>query len=489
MFADDGSQIRLAVRGIPSHTTEEGHPWHDPEELWSTVASTIREVVVEGHQVGAVGVASMAESGLLLDCASGEPRTHVIPWHDTRAASQAELLAREEEPLALYGRSGLLPSFKGGLSKLLWLRHQNARLPAGALWLSAADYVVYRLTGRAVTDPSLAARTYAFRIGEGTWDEVWIRHLGFDPDLFPEVRPSGAPAGAVGSVSASVIGLKAGTPVAVSGHDHICALAAAGVIEPGQVLDSLGTAESLMGVLDGVGLGERELASGLAVAPHVLPGRFCWLGGLSAAGGSIEWLRSLLSDEPLSYERVGELLIEAGPEATGVLYFPYLSGSGTPHPDAAVRGAFVGLSASHSRSVLLKAALEGTAYEVELIRRSAERLTGQAVPATGQKIVAVGGGTKNAVWMQIKADVSGCSFLVPPLPEASALGAALTAGLGIGVYTGAEDLGRVASRWWSAATVVSPDRNRHQVYRRLYEGPYLALQQPLRDHARSLQGE
>jgi xylulokinase len=483
LFALDGSPIRLASRPMSPSLSPRGY---HSEQLWSTVASAIREVMegAAGRAVEVVGVASMAEAGLLVDRRGGEPRTEIIPWFDTRSTPQAEQIARAEEPPALFRRAGLPPSFKYGLAKLLWLRQQDPGLIPGAVWLSVADYVVYRLTARMATDPSLAARTYAFRVWEGAWDEPWLRRFGFEPELFPEVLLSGRPAGTVTVAAAAATGLKAGTPVAVSGHDHVCALPAAGVLEPGPVLDSVGTAESLLGVVSGVEPDERALASGLALVPHVLPGRLCWLGGPSAAGGTVEWLRGILSAHPLTYEEVLALLADAGPDPTEILYFPYLSGSGGPCPDGRARGAFVGLSAAHSRSDLLKAALEGTAYQAESIRRAAERLTGAGAPAGDGEIIAVGGGARNLVWMQIKADVSGCRYRLPRLPEATALGAAMTAALGAGLCAGPEDLAGVAARWWKAGTVLMPDPERHAAYLDLYHNGYLAFQSSLHRHGR-----
>jgi sugar (pentulose or hexulose) kinase len=322
------------------------------------------------------------------------------------------------------------------------------------------------------TDPSLAARTYAFGIQEGSWDEAWIRHFDLDPALFPEVLPAGTPIGSITPEAQAATGLPAAAQASVAGHDHICALLAAGIVEPGPMLDSLGTAESLLGVVESTTAGtpgaptlEREFESGLALVPHVLPGRLCWLGGLSAAGGSVE-------------------VQEADPDPTEIIYFPYLSGSGAPCPDQRVRAAFVGLSASHSRGDLARAVLEGTAYEAEAIRQAAERMMGQAI----DEIVVVGGGAKNRAWLQIKADVSGCRYQVPALPEATALGAALVAALGAGVLSGPEEVRCIAAKFREEGQTTVPDAERHQMYRRLYENGYARLQGPLRQVSRDLIG-
>jgi len=183
-----------------------------------------------------------------------------------------------------------------------------------------------------------------------------------------------------------------------------------------------------------------------------------------------------LGSEPLSYAEVEALLASARPEPTGILYFPYLLGSGSPHTDSRVRGALVGLSASHGRADLLKAVLEGTAYEVEFIRRAGENFTGQPIPV----LLAAGGGTRNRAWLQIKANVSGCRIEASGEPEAALLGAALVAGIGCGLY--ASESGAFSALRPTPAEVFLPDGERHAVYRRLYEQGYLFFQESLRHH-------
>jgi sugar (pentulose or hexulose) kinase len=472
VFAHDAAQLTLAARDTITHRTPEGYFYYDPDELWGTVCAAVRAALAEGGTIEAAGVTSMAEAGLLVDRASGKPRSHIVPWYDIRSDTYTDAIAREEAPLDLFRRSGLYLSFKYGLPKLLWLRGQNERVTDGAIWLSVADYIVFRLTGRMVTDPTLAARTFVFRITEGNWDEDWIRHFGFDPALFPAVLPSGRPAGRISAEGAAASGLASGTSVAVAGHDHTCTMLAAGLVERGPVLDSMGTAESLMGVLDGFAGDEREFASGLSFAPHIVPDRFCWIGGLSASGGSIEWLRSRLGDPPLTYEQVMESLAQANDGPTGILFFPYLSGSGAPRHDEQVRAAFIGLDRTHDQRDLLKAVLEGTAFDIESMRRAAEELTGHAI----EEIIVAGGGAKNPYWLRIKADISGCRLRIAPLADGAVLGAALTAALGHG-YCSIDELARLATR---AHETVTPNPARHVAYRRIYETGYRCLQEPLR---------
>ena len=485
LFAADGRELAIVSRPTPYRRAADGYGAYEPEGLWQTVLAALQEVLRgpegRGEPIRAIGIASMAETGLLLDAQTGEPRTDFLPWFDDRAREHVDTSAGGVEPVERFRRTGLRPSFKYGLPKILWLREKERDVTDGALWLSAADYIAYRLTGVCGTDYTLAARTYGFRIDTKTWDEELLESLGLSPAIFPEAFPSGYPLGNVASRIRQQLNLDSEVPVAVSGHDHISAALAVGAVEPGVIYDSMGTAETLIGTLPERPLGEKEYSSGLTFGLHVVPGCMFWLGGLSSSGGSIEWMRGLLGKEPLSYQEVEAVLAEVPPGPTGIIYLPYLAGSGAPLPDQAVRGALIGLDKRHKHGEILRAVLEGTAYEMEAIRRSAQEVGGIPI----DQITAVGGGTRNQIWLQLKADISGCEYFIPSLAEATLLGAALTAGFGCGALS-SDDLTRIAARQRRDGKRVVPDMERHRAYRYWYENAYTRLQNPLRDYYNTL---
>ena len=478
LFTMDGAAITISSRKTPTHYTPKGHAYFDPEELWQTVAGVIQTVTAaSSHSVAAIGIASMAETGLLLDRNKGNPRSNMIPWFDTAAQPQATRLADSIDLLDLYLIAGLRVNYKCSLAKILWLRDHDPDSLQDAIWLSAADTVAFRLTQAFGTDYSLAGRTCAFNIGQKRWDEHWLGKWDITTDLFPTPRPSGTPVGKT-TADWQHLGLPPGIPVAISGHDHVCGAVAAGAVTPGLIFDSMGTAEGLVGAFPERPLTEADFRAGLSIGCHAASGKHYWMGGLSTSGGAIEWLRSLLNTTPLTYEEILGLLETTDNQPTGLLFFPYLLGSASPHSDPMVRGAFVGLRNDHTRADLVKAVLEGTAYEIEVVRRAGEKMAGQPMEA----FIVAGGGTRNPFWLQIKADVSGCKIQVSSEPETTLLGAAVLAGIGAGLYANqAEALTAIAG---STRTTVYPDEKRHQTYRTLFESGYLRLQEPLRDFAK-----
>jgi xylulokinase len=464
VFDARGHALRIAKRPTPTQYAQDGRAFYEPDTLWQTILSAVQEVA--SADVQAVGVNSMAETGILLDRKTKTAHSAFLPWFDASAAPQVERYLSQHSD-ERFGRTGIRANFKGGLARLLWLREQGIPL-AGTVWLSAADYVVFRLTGAFATDYSLAGRTYAFDIQNKVWDSEYLEILHIPDNLFPQAVLAGVPAGELACAEA---GLPKGIPVAVAGHDHVCAAFAVGAAERGGVFDSAGTAETLVGTIGQVELNQPAFDSGLSYGCHVVPERCYWMGGISASGGSVEWLRVQLGD--LAYEQVYALLENLDDGPTGILYYPYLSGSGIPRPDSAVRAAFIGLNKSHQRGHLFRAVMEGAAFELETIRRAAEASTGQPI----RTIMSVGGGTRIPQWTQIKADVTGCAFHVPAVEEAALLGAALLAARGAGYEMSAE---------YDTQATFSPDEANRRRYHDLYEQGYLPLQTPLEQFYRSM---
>ena len=483
LFSRGGLGLKIIQRDNQTRRSPQGFIYYEPDELWTAVKDAVSELVAwavdEGLQTPqAVGIASMAESGLLVDPRMGVAQTPIYPWFDQTAITQAEILNDFPDSRGRFYRHGIRPTFKCSLARIMWLCQQDKANLEGATWLSAADFVAYRLTGEMATDYSLAVRTYAFDLNVKKWDVDLLVALDLGEDLFPALAPAGAPIGKVSAHSCDVTGLPRGIPVSITGHDHICGAFAAGMaaggIEPGMIFDSIGTAESLLGNFLERPLKEQDRTAGFSYGPHVAQGFMYWLGGLSTSGGSVEWLRGVIAEPALSYHVLDDLLDGRPGEPTGILYFPYLAGSGSPHTDSMAQGTFVGLSAAHSRADLYQAVLEGVGYEIEFMRRKAQVAFNTPI----ERIIAAGGGGRNLSWMQIRADISGCQVDVLPQAETTLQGAALLAGLGSGYYASQDEL--IASLEVQGMETYSPRPGIHPIYKELYEQGFERLQEPLR---------
>ncbi len=472
LFSLNGDSLAISSKPMNPYKNQQGGYYFNSNEVLQTVRDVIRDVTGDKQSsIAAIGIASMAETGILVDCTTGEPRSPLIPWFDSSSHPQADLIAKSADSLELYEKFGLMPNFKCSLSKILWLRQFEPQIAKNAIWLSAADYILYQMTGVKATDYSLACRTLAFRVDHKEWDRDWLKEWDLRPELFPPAYPGGT---IVGKTTGKTFELPAGIPVAVCGHDHVCAALAVGAIEPGIVFDSMGTAEALIGTLKERPLTEKDFQIGLQYGCHVAKGRGYWMGGLSTSGGAIEWLRGLPGGVPISYDELDDLLRLASPEPTRILFFPYLLGSGSPHMNSEVRGAFIGLDLSHGTKDLLKSVLEGVGFEMEYIRRAGEKMTGQTI----SDLIVAGGGSRYRTWLQIKADIFGCRIRVSSQSEATLQGAALAAGIGCGIYRDEQDA--LSSTLQPPVEEFFPDPSRHRIYNDLFENGFLLFQDVLR---------
>jgi xylulokinase len=272
----------------------------------------------------------------------------------------------------------------------------------------------------------------------------------------------------------------------LGGHDHLCAALAAGAYQPGSVIDSSGTAQAVLMVLPAFATGAALAEHGFACYAHVVPGHYVLKGGLKAAGGAIDWLAQQLSgvDTPLT-EEVYMALAAAAASGTGrragPVWLPHMIGSGTPLGDAHSRAALVGLQIEHERGDIFRGLLESLAFWLRHNLEVMQTLTGQGMG----EIMLLGGATRLRLLAQLKADVLNLPVLLPGEANASAIGAALLAGLGSGVFASPAEA--VASRR-DELTTLQPDPRRAVWYEQLYQQAYLPLYDALRTVHHTLEG-
>ena len=356
-YGEDGRFLGAAHRGTPTRRARGGGAEYDAHAVERAVFEAIRQVAEGFGPPRAIGVASMAESGFLIG-ASGEPLAPAVAWFDGRTAPQAARWKGRLEPRELFSRTGLHLAPRYSACKLEWHRENTPEAWSKAdAWLGMAEYPVFRMTGDKSTVPSLAGRTMLFDIEGGGWDEKLCGLAGVPPELLPPVHEAGTgPGGLLTSVAAKV-GVPAGTPVVVCGHDHVCGAFGAGVVEPGEVANSIGTAEAGLITLREPLLNEAVYDLGLSVGRHVLPGHFYLGTGLPESGGAVGWLVQLLEGSEGDLARWTEEAATLPPGGGGV-FLPLVRGE----QDRGV--AFYALGKESRPAHLLRAVLEGLTLEI-----------------------------------------------------------------------------------------------------------------------------
>lgn len=407
LFDEAGRQLALERVPTPTRNDSVGSVY-DPAEIAATLQTLLTALHPRSKPAGIV-VTGMAEAGILLHRERGEALSAMLPWFDRRTAPLAAALP-EETAAARFYETGLRNSFKYGIYKYRWCLAHSDVPAAETVWLSAVDYVVYLLTGACVTDPSFAARTYAYDINREEFDLPWLEQFGLERENFPAVLPSGSVAGACRLAGWEDI------PVYIGAHDHLCAAFGMSLVEDRAVFNSCGTAETYLGAMAPRPLTEEDYRTGYVFGPFP-DGRRFWMANISASGLSMEWYRERVQLKALSYEEIDRRL-RSDPAPSGILYFPALTGMGTPCFRQDFPAAFLGMGPSHTGDDLLRAVVEGIALQGRMIL--APVLAGRQTAPT---VLSVGGATESGGWMQRKADVLGLTVQTLSQKEATLTGA------------------------------------------------------------------
>lgn len=434
LVADDGSLIGSVTAPYDADFGADGRAEQNPDDWWAAFCRATRDLQerfdVRPEQVRAVSFSGQMMGAVLLD-AAGEPVRPAIIWADTRARDQTEVLINEvgmEEGYRITGHR-LNPTYS--LAKLMWVRDNEPDTFARARhFLTAKDYLLHRLTGELVSDPSDASGTNAFDQAANAWSAELISASGIDRSLFPELVPSTTRIGRVRAEVASEAGLTVDTAIVVGGGDGPMGALGAGIVDRSSGAYTYLGSSSWVSFADTSPLHDPKMRS--MTFNHVLPNRFVPTATMQAGGASLDWVTSVLM--PDDDERFTALLAgaeESTAAESGLFFLPHLLGERSPYWNPRARAAFVGLQMTHDRGSMVRAVVEGVAFNLA---------TGLVAFDEGgvrvQSMDAIGGAAKSPLVQQILADV----WQVPIVPSgigdhATSLGAAAVAALGIGVIT------------------------------------------------------
>lgn len=453
-----GAVQSFATAGYELRTPEPGRVEQDPADWWAAVQQAL-VACLERVPGGAAAVDAISfsghMSGLVLVDAAGEALAPCIMLADLRSAPQADRLRATlgERVLRLTGNQPL-PAFLA--PKLLWVKeHAPALYSRAAGFLMPKDFIRARFTGGLCTEPTDAGSTLVLDPVRGTWDVDLCREMGLDPRLLPELRRSVEVVGTVTAEAAAATGLLAGTPVVAGAGDMACSAIGTGAVVGGVVAVTISTAAQVLTAVD------RPLAAGwgkLTFHPHAVPGTLYALGSVFTGGLGLRWLSRLLADADLG--RLSALAAEVPPGAGGVVFLPFLSGSGSPQWYRDASASFLGLRIGTGRGHIVRAVMEGVAYN---LRENLEVLRSLGVPV--QRVHLGGGGSASPVWRSLMAGVLGTAVHPCLEREAAGIGAAALAGVGVGVFAGVREAAQALAR---TGEPVRPDAAEVARYQEMY---------------------
>lgn len=489
VFEPESSRI-LAHSNLeyPIHRPQPQYAEQDPDDWWRAAVHAARAALAKAgpdatERVTGIGLSGQMHGTVLLD-RRDLPVGPAIIWADQRAADYVERLLEAVGQRQFVEITGTLPAAGFMAVTLLWLaEHDPTRLRRARAAILPKDYVRLKLTGEVGTDFSDAAATGLFDIAVKAWSAEVVRAAGISRPLLPKVMASTTIAGSLTASAAAELGLKPGIPVAAGSADQPAQSVGCGVVGPGQGLISVSSGGQVVIPIEAVSNGSVHLPTDarVHVFNHAVPGLWYILGATLSAGLSLRWLRDLfgLTGQADAYALFSAEAGTIAPGADGLIFLPYLTGERTPLMDAQARGAFIGLTAYHTRAHLARAIMEGVAFSMRQAFAVAQELGGQA-----DVMVANGGGMESDVWRGIMADVLGRSLEQRAISDHAALGAALIAGVAVGTYANFEETRRVTAH---TRSVTTPDPARTAYYQDLFE-QYTSLYPRLREDFHRLGG-
>lgn len=498
-YSSKGVLVQADGRVAASHTVAHGMDMpkpgffeHDADRVWwhdflEIVHRLLKDSGIESRQIRAVGTSAIGSCVLPIDGKGKALRPGILYGIDTRASSEIEFLEGKLGKEAIFKRSGAHLSSQASGPKVLWIRNHEPGVYEKTRWfLTSEAYLVFKLTGQATIDIYTAG---GYAPLHDVHQRKWIPEAAdlITPlERLPQAYWSHQVVGSVTDKAAKETGLAEGTPVVAGTTDAAAEAISAGVADMGDMMLMFGS--SIFFIMK---TAELIPTQHFWSANFLEQGAFSFLGGMSTSGSLTTWFRNQFAQEEVrkeqergqnAYAALAELAAASIPGSHGLVALPYFEGERTPIHDPRAKGVWFGLGLKHTRGDLYRSLLEGVAFG---IRHNLEVMRSEGVrPA---RILAVGGGTKNPLWMQIVADVCRVQLAVPEQQIGASYGDAFLAATGIGLF---KDLSEI-KKWVRLKETVNPQPEIQEAYEanyRIYRELYASTKQLMHELAQAQMG-
>ena len=480
LFDTAGNVMASKTVEYPMYQPQNGWAEQDPRDWWNATAVTTKAVIeesgVDPADIKGVGISGQMHGLVMLD-KEGKVLRRSIIWCDQRTAAQCEEITQRvgKERLIEITANPALTGFTA--SKILWVREHQPELYARcAHILLPKDYVRYMLTGEFATEVSDASGMQLLDVPGRCWSQEVLEKLDIDPALLAKVYESPEVTGEITSRAAELTGLKAGTPVVGGAGDNAAAAVGTGVVRDGKAFTTIGTSGVVFAHTDNISIDPQGRVHTFCCA---VPGAWHVMGVTQGAGLSLKWFRDNFcqaeKDAAAGMGKDPYVLMDQQAERVPIgcnklLYLPYLMGERTPHLDPDCRGVFFGLSAIHTKYDMLRAVMEGVTFSQ---RDSVEILREMGVDL--KEMLACGGGGSSPLWRQMLADTFNCEVKTVVSKEGPALGVAILAGVGAGIYKSVEEGCRAVIRTNPPQPPIAENVPQYEKFYQIYRSLYPAL--------------
>jgi xylulokinase len=481
LFDETGSAVASSSVEYPLHQPRNGWAEQEPSAWWNAAKQTIGDVIaksgVSSADIKGVGVSGQMHGLVMLD-KDGEVIRESILWCDGRTGLECAEITEKIGPSRLIEISAnpALVGFTAG--KILWVRkNEPANYERCRHIMLPKDYIRYKLTGEFATEVSDASGMNLLDVAGRRWSDEILDKLDIDKSMLGKMYESVDITGEVTAEAAALTGLAAGTPVVGGAGDNAAAAIGTGVVKTGRAFTTIGTSGVVFAHADKVSIEPQGRVHSFCSA---VPGAWTVMSCTLSAGLSLQWLRNQCCVPEMEeakrrgvdpYEIMGEMAGGSPIGSNRLIFLPYLMGERSPLLDEKARGAFIGLSAMHTRADMIRAVMEGVSFSQ---RQCVDVLRGMGVETTD--MMACGGGARSALWRQMLADLYGCPVKTSKASnEGPALGVAILAGVGAGIY---ESVEAACDMIVKPDTELAPDKQRSaafEPYYELYKSLYPAL--------------
>ena len=443
VFTLEGHMITAAAQEFPQHYPHPGWVEHDPADILSTqieaLRTAVRKAEIDPNEIAAIGITNQRETTFLWEKETGACLYNAIVWQCRRTAPIIEKLMADGYGDVIRQKTGLVPDAYFAGSKIKWLLDElnlRDRAKKGEICFGTVDsFLAWHLVeGHPhVTDATNAGRTMLFNLHTQQWDDELLSILDIPREILPEVVDT---AHVVGMLREDLLGAR--IPVASLVGDQHAALFGQACFKEGDVKNTYGTGcFMLMNAGHEFRLSQCGLLTTMAWRLNGVP-TFAFEGSVFMAGATIQWLRDEM--HMISSAAESEPVAASVSDTGGVYLVPAFTGLGAPYWNMYTRGTLVGMTRGTGRAHIVRAALESIAYQSRDLFSAMAQDCGQ--PSAALRVD--GGASANKLLMQFQADLLGVPVQRPAVLETTALGAALLAGLGVGIY---KDLKETASGW------------------------------------------
>lgn len=468
VFDRSGKVLAQTNKSYSLYYPNPGWVEQNPDEWWDAICAAIKEILetVSPDEIAGIGIDGQSWSAIPID-KNGKCLHNTPIWMDTRARDICKRVVDEIgfETIFDVAGNGFEPSYT--TPKMLWFKECMPEVYENTYkFMQSNSYIAMKLTGAVTQDLSQGYGIHFFDMNKCCYDEELASKLGLSIDKVPDLVECHQVVGEVSEEAAGLTGLLLGTKVVAGGLDAACGTLGAGVYMPGQTQEQGGQAGGMSICVDSAVSHPK-----LILSPHVIPNLWLLQGGSVGGGGVLRWFKSEFGENQ-SFDELTAMAENIAPGSDGVVFLPYMAGERSPiwNPDA--KGVYYGLGFDKTKGHMVRASLEGVAYSLEHNLRTAAE-TGVEVG----ELLAMGGSANSILWTQIKADVTGKIIKVPASDTATTLGAAILAGVGVGIYDSFE---QAVKETIVITREQKPDMNNHEKYKK-YMDLYLEIYDDLKE--------